>query len=85
MIDRIKSWLSGLKIPVGMYILAFLLVFSFIAVSCQGLFNLNASDSEVTLVDSLKGGSNEGVEYLFRTHHRHNTLSGDHRDPSGGA
>ena len=59
MIDRIKCWFSGLKIPVGMYILAFLLVFSFIAVSCQGLFNVNASDSEVTLVDSLKGGSNE--------------------------
>ena len=59
MIERFLKWLSGLKIPVGMYILAFLLVFSFIAVSCQGLFNVNASDSQVTLVDSLKGGSNE--------------------------
>ncbi len=59
MMDRIKSWFSGMKIPVGMYILAFLLVFSLIAVSCQGLFNVNASDSQVTLVDSLKGGSNE--------------------------
>ena len=59
MIERFKAWLLGLKMPVGMYILAFLLVFSFIAVSCQGLFNVNASDSQVTLVDSLKGGSNE--------------------------
>ncbi len=59
MFERFLKWLSGLKIPVGMWILAFLLVFSFIAVSCQGLFNVNASDSHVTLVDSLKGGSNE--------------------------
>lgn len=59
MIERFKNWLLGLKIPVGMYILSFLLVFSFIVVSCQGLFNVNASDSQVTLVDSLKGGSNE--------------------------
>ncbi len=56
MIERFLNWLLGLKIPVGMYILSFLLVFSLIAVSCQGLFNVNASDSEVTLVDSLKGG-----------------------------
>ncbi len=59
MFERFLKWLSGLKIPVGVYILSFLLVFSFIAVSCQGLFNVNASDSQVTLVDSLKGGSNE--------------------------
>ncbi len=59
MFKRFLEWLSGLKVPVGILILAFLLVFSFIAVSCQGLFNVNASDSEVTLVDSLKGGSNE--------------------------
>lgn len=59
MIQRFLKWLSGLKIPVGVYILAFFLVFSLIAVSCQGLFNVNASDSQVTLVDSLKGGSNE--------------------------
>lgn len=59
MIDRIKSWFSGLKISAGMYILAFLLVFSFIAVSCQGLFNVNAKESQVTLVDTLKGGSSE--------------------------
>ncbi len=59
MIERIQKWLSGLKVPLGVYILAFFLVFSFIAVSCQGLFNVNASDSQVTLVDSLKGGSNE--------------------------
>ncbi len=59
MFERFKNWLLGLKFPVGMYIFAFLLVFSFIAVSCQGLFNVNASDSQVTLVDSLKGGSNE--------------------------
>ncbi len=59
MIERFKNRLLGLKIPVGMWILAFLLVFSFIAVSCQGLFNVNASESQVTLVDSLKGGSNE--------------------------
>ncbi len=59
MFERFLKWLSGLKIPVGMWILAFLLVFSLIAVSCQGLFNVNASDSQVTLVDSLKGGSNE--------------------------
>ncbi len=59
MFKRFFTWLSGLKFPVGMYFLAFLLVFSLIAVSCQGLFNVNASDSQVTLVDSLKGGSNE--------------------------
>lgn len=59
MLVRFKNWLLGLKMPVGIYILAFLLVFSFIAVSCQGLFNVNASDSQVILVDSLKGGSNE--------------------------
>ncbi len=59
MFERFKNWLLGLKIPVGIWILAFLLVFSFISVSCQGLFNVNASDSEVTLVDSFKGGSNE--------------------------
>ncbi len=57
MFQRFLKWLSGMKIPVGMYILTFLLVFSLIAVSCQGLFNVNASDSEVTLVDSLKGGN----------------------------
>ncbi len=59
MFKRFLEWLSCLKVPVGMWILAFLLVFSLIAVSCQGLFNVNASDSQVTLVDSLKGGSNE--------------------------
>ncbi len=59
MIDRFLRFLSGKKISVGVYIISFLLVFSFIAVSCQGLFNVNASDSQVTLVDSLKGGSNE--------------------------
>lgn len=59
MLERFKNWLLGLKIPLGVFILAFLLVFSVIAVSCQGLFNVNASDSQVTLVDSLKGGSNE--------------------------
>ncbi len=59
MIERFLKWLSGMKIPIGVYILAFFFVFSFIAVSCQGLFNVNASDSQVTLVDSLKGGSNE--------------------------
>lgn len=59
MIERFKNWIKGLKVPFGVYLLAFFLVFSFIAVSCQGLFNVNASDSEVTLVDSLKGGSNE--------------------------
>ncbi len=57
MLERFKNWLLGLKIPVGIWILGFLLVFSFIAVSCQGLFNVNASDSQVTLVDSLKGGN----------------------------
>lgn len=57
MIERFKNWLLGLKVPLGVYILAFLLVFSFIAVSCQGLFNVNANESEVTLVDSLKGGN----------------------------
>ena len=59
MFESFKNRLSGLKIPVGILILAFLLVFSFIALSCQGLFNVNASDSQVTLVDVLKGGSNE--------------------------
>lgn len=59
MLERFLKWLSGLKIPLGVFILAFLLAFSVIAVSCQGLFNVNASDSQVTLVDSLKGGSNE--------------------------
>ena len=59
MFERFKNWIKGLKIPFGVYILALFLVFSFIAVSCQGLFNVNASDSQVTLVDSLKGGSNE--------------------------
>lgn len=59
MFKRFVHWLSGMKVPLGVYILAFLLVFSFIAVSCQGLFNFNALDSDVTLVDSLKGGSNE--------------------------
>ncbi len=59
MFERFKNWLLGLKNSAVMCILAFLLVFSFIAVSCQGLFNVNASDSQVTLVDSLKGGSNE--------------------------
>ena len=57
MIERFKNWLLGLKVPLGVYILAFFLVVSFIAVSCQGLFNVNASDSQVTLVDSLKGGN----------------------------
>ena len=59
MLERFKNWLLGLKIPLGVYILAFLLVFSFIAVSCQGLFNVNANESSVVLNDSLKGGSNE--------------------------
>lgn len=59
MFERFSNWLSGLKIPVGIWILSFLLVFSFIAVSCQGLFNVNAKESQVTLVDTLKGGSNE--------------------------
>ncbi len=59
MFERFKNWLSGMKIPVGVYILTLFLVFSFFAVSCQGLFNVNASESQVTLVDSLKGGSNE--------------------------
>lgn len=59
MFERFLKWLSGMKIPVGIYILALLLVFSFIAVSCQGLFNVNAKQSQVTLVDTLKGGSNE--------------------------
>lgn len=59
MLERFKNWLSGLKVPFGVYLLVFFLVLSFIAVSCQGLFNVNASDSQVTLVDSLKGGSNE--------------------------
>lgn len=57
MLERFKNWLSGLKMPLGVYILAFLLVFSFIAVSCQGLFNVNASESSVILNDSLKGGN----------------------------
>lgn len=59
MIERFKNWIKGLKVPLGVYILAFLLVLSFIAVSCQGLFNVNAKESQVTLVDTLKGGSNE--------------------------
>lgn len=57
MIKRFLNWLSGLKIPLGVYILAFLCVFSFIAVSCQGLFNVNANESSVILNDSLKGGN----------------------------
>ncbi len=59
MLERFRNWLLGLKNPVGIYLLSFLLVFSFIAVSCQGLFNVNAKESQVTLVDNLKGGSNE--------------------------
>lgn len=57
MFERFLKWLSGLKIPLGVYILAFLLVFSVIAVSCQGLFNVNANESSVILNDSLKGGN----------------------------
>lgn len=57
MLERFKNWLLGLKIPIGVYILAFLCVFSVIAVSCQGLFNVNANESSVILNDTLKGGS----------------------------
>lgn len=57
MLERFLNWLSGMKISVGIYILSFLLVFSFIAVSCQGLFNVNANESSVILNDSLKGGN----------------------------
>lgn len=58
MIERFLNWFSGVKESLVLIILV-LAAFSFIAVSCQGLFNVNASDSQVTLVDSLKGGSNE--------------------------
>lgn len=58
MIERFLNWFPGMKKSLVVIILA-LLALSFIAVSCQGLFNVNASDSQVTLVDSLKGGSNE--------------------------
>ncbi len=58
MIERFLKWLSGMKESLVLIFLL-LVAFSFIAVSCQGLFNVNASDSQVTLVDSLKGGSNE--------------------------
>lgn len=58
MFKRFLEWLSGMKESLVLIVLL-LVAFSFIAVSCQGLFNVNASDSQVTLVDSLKGGSNE--------------------------
>ncbi len=59
MFERFLKWLSGMKIPVGVYIITLFLVFSLIAVSCQGLFNVNANESAVILNDTLKGGSNE--------------------------
>lgn len=59
MIKKFWEYLS--KCPKWIAIVFAILVLGLVLMSCQGLFNVNAKESEVdvSLVDSLKLGGNE--------------------------
>lgn len=58
MVDTIKKFVKGFKVPGYIYVITVIFITLVLMASCQGLFNVNVKDSESNVVvsESFKTG-----------------------------